>query len=301
MNVTLRQLRAFVGVARSLSFTEAAARLHVTQSALSGLIKELERALGMQVLHRSSRRVQLSEVGAQFLPLATRILQDLDQALGAITDIKALRTGLVRVAVPQLMACTLMPQVMSAFARNHPYIRLVLADAMADAVLQKLRSGEVDLAVSGEREGVPDLDAQLLFELPYFAVVRPEDPLARRRRLVWQDLADQPLIALNGEYTRMLNIMLAAAGRPSLLDTKMEVSYLTTALSLVHAGLGITTCQPYAQSLIRAYGLKMRPLHDPRVTRRFYLFTRKDRKLSPAAQTFARFLAKEVHRLSSTT
>jgi DNA-binding transcriptional LysR family regulator len=298
MNVTLRQLRAFVAVARSGSFTEAAVQLHVTQSALSGLIKELELALGVRVLHRNTRRVQLSEVGAEFLPLATRILQDLDQALGAITDIKALRTGLVRVSVPQLMACTLMPQVMSAFARKHPQVELLLADAESDAVLPKVRSGEVDLAVGAEREEVPDITTQLLFEIPYVAVMRAEHPLARRRRLTWDDLASQPLITTAGSFTRMLNASLAAAGQRGL-QAKTEVVYMTTALSLVSAGLGITICQPYAQSLIRMHGLKRRPLHAPQATRRFFLFTRSDRKLSPAAHAFAEFLVREVGKLAT--
>ena len=70
MNVTLRQLRAFCALAHTSSFTEAAGSLHVTQSALSGLIKELEQILGVQVVHRSTRKVQLSEAGREFYPLA---------------------------------------------------------------------------------------------------------------------------------------------------------------------------------------------------------------------------------------
>ena len=84
MNVTLRQLRAFVAVAQAGSFTDAAANLHITQSALSGLIKELEQALGVQIVHRTTRRLQLSGVGKEFLPLSARILEDLDTALPLI-------------------------------------------------------------------------------------------------------------------------------------------------------------------------------------------------------------------------
>ncbi|HSV59529.1 MAG TPA: LysR family transcriptional regulator [Variovorax sp.] len=297
MNVTLRQLRAFIAVAASASFTEAAARLHVTQSALSGLIKELEQTLGVKLLHRSTRKVQLSDVGAEFLPLATRILEDLDQALGTITELKALRTGIVRVSMPQLLACTLMPQMMSSFARKHPHVKLVLADSMADAVLPRLRTGEVDLALGAEREQVPDLEARHLFEMPFVAVLPVEHPLARRRRLTWADLADQPLISVAGEYTRMLNTALAAAGSQTVIQPAMEVAFMTTALSLVSTGLGITTCQPYAQSLIRLYGLKTRPLDEPRITRSFYVYSRKDRKLSPAAQAFADYLVAQGARL----
>jgi DNA-binding transcriptional LysR family regulator len=298
MNVTLRQLRAFVAVAQSASFTEAASRLHVTQSALSGLIKEMEGALGVRVLHRSTRRVQLSEVGAEFLPLATRILQDLDQALDAITDIKALRQGVVRVAVPQLMACTLMPQVIAAFARKHPQVRVLLADVPVEAVQAKVRSGEVDLGVGPERADAGGVDARALFELPFVAVLPPDHALARRRRLSWADLAGQSLISLAGEYTRLLNADLAAQGGTAPLQPQLEVAYMTTALSMVSAGLGVTTCLPYAQSLIKLYGLKTRPLDSPQVRRAFHLFTRRDRKPSPAAQAFAEFLVGQAVRVA---
>ena len=106
MNITLRQLRAFVALAEAGSFTDAAARLHVTQSALSGVIKEFEQTLGVQVVNRSTRKVGLSDVGSEFHPLAARLLRDLDRAVNTITDLKALKRGLVRVAVPQLMSAS---------------------------------------------------------------------------------------------------------------------------------------------------------------------------------------------------
>ena len=117
MNVTLRQLRAFVTLAKLGSFTEAATALHITQPTLSGLIKELEQALGVQIVNRTTRKVELSSVGKEFLPLTARILQDLDEALRAITDIKELKSGTVRVAAPQLMACTLLTDVVSSFSQ----------------------------------------------------------------------------------------------------------------------------------------------------------------------------------------
>ena len=93
MNITLRQLRAFVALAQTSSFTEAAGSLHVTQSALSGLIKELEMALGVQVVNRSTRKVSLSEAGREFYPLVARLLQDLDGALDTMSDLKLLKRG----------------------------------------------------------------------------------------------------------------------------------------------------------------------------------------------------------------
>src|SRR5690625_504705 len=124
MDVTLRQLRAFVAVAHLGSFTGAAESLHITQSALSGLIKELESQLGVVLVNRSTRHIELSEIGMEFHGVAVRLLRELDGALDHIDDLKQLQSGVVRIAVPQLMASTLMPEVLARFHREHPDIEI---------------------------------------------------------------------------------------------------------------------------------------------------------------------------------
>lgn len=290
MNVTLRQLRAFVAVAKSASFTEAAATLHITQSALSGLIKELEHVLGVQVVYRSTRKVQLSEVGSEFLPLATRILQDLDEAYHAIHDLKALKSGVVRVAAPQLMACTLMPDAIAAFNRKYPAVQIRLSDCAVEAVQSKVHSGEVDFAIGPEREVSPEIATHSLFEIPFVAVFPPDHPLGKLKRVTWTDISRYPLISLQGDYTQRLSADLQAASGNLTLSPGMEVTFMTTALSMVSAGLGVTTCLPYATSLLNLYGLQTRLLQAPTLRRKFYLLTKKDRPLSPAAQGFSDFL-----------
>src|SRR5690606_21892480 len=129
MNVTLRQLRAFVAVGRTESFTLAAESLFITQSALSGLIKELEQALGIRLVDRSTRRTRLSDVGRDLYPLVEKILGDLDRVMDEVAQRQALKTGVVRVAAPQLMASTLLPDIMAAYSALRPAIRLEIGRA----------------------------------------------------------------------------------------------------------------------------------------------------------------------------
>lgn len=290
MNVTLRQLRAFVALAKKGSFTEAASSLHVTQSALSGLIKELEDTMGQQVVHRSTRKVQVSDAGLAFLPLAERILQDLDEALHTMADLKDLKTGTVRVAVTQLMACTLMPEVISAFGKRHPHIKVKLSDCVVENVLQRIQSGEVDFAVGPERTGAHGIAAQELFDIPFVAVFPHGHPLSRYKQVRWADFVRYPVISLQGEYTRMLSADVQAEAGVGLLQPDQEVAFMTTALSLVSAGMGVTTCLPYAATMLKFYKLDTRPLRAPRVSRKFHVLTRKDREMSPSARAFADFL-----------
>ena len=290
MNVTLRQLRAFCALAQTSSFTDAAASLHVTQSALSGLIKELELGLGMQVVNRSTRKVGLSEVGLAFYPLATKLLQDLDGALDTLADLKALKRGVVRLAAPQLMSCTVLPDVIAAFGLRYPGIEVRLFDCLVEQVLPRVHSGELDFGVGPERAPSPDIGAQTLFEMPFVVVFPPGHALEQLPRVTWADALLHPLIALQGEFTQRLRGDLHEALRDVALNPAHEVSFMTTALAMVSAGLGVTTCLPYADSLIKRHQLQSRPLLDPVIQRKFFVFTRRDRPLSPAAQCFTEFL-----------
>lgn len=290
MNISLRQLRAFVALADTCSFTDAAAILHVTQSALSGLIKEVEQTLGVQLVNRSTRKVSLSEAGREFYPLVARLLQDLDGALDTITDLKALKRGLVRVAAPQLMSSSVMPEVIAGFKLQHPDIEIRLSDCMVEQVLPKVHSGEVDFGVGPEREPSADIESHTLFEIPFAVVFRADHPLNKKKRVTWDDALKFPVIALKGEFTHRLRVDLHESLHDEALNPANEVGFMTTAFAMVSAGLGVTTCLPYASSLIRLHRLQSRPLLDPVVRRKFLVFTRKDRPLSPAAQRFSEYL-----------
>ena len=119
MNISLRHLRAFAAISRAGSFTVAANQLHVSQSALSVLVKDLEDDLGVCLLDRTTRNVRVSEVGLAFLPQVQRILEDLEHAIHSIADLRDLKRGVARIAAPQLMSVTLVPSVLAAHrARN---------------------------------------------------------------------------------------------------------------------------------------------------------------------------------------
>ena len=313
MNPTLRQMRAFVAVAKTGNFTLAAQYMHVTQSALSGLIKELEQTLGARVVDRSTRRIALTETGNELYPLFSQMIDDLDRALANIADQAQLRKGIVRVAVPQLMACTLLPQVIAAWRERYPDIGVSLSDSPVEAVTTRVLSGETDFGIGPERDYAPQLEARELMEMPFEVVVPPDHPLAMRRRVGWSDLAPYPLITLRGQFTeRLLADMsegdvtkrrrasaVEADGtndrspdnvRDLALRPAHEVTYMTTALAMVASGLGITVCMPYAAPLVRLHGLRMLPLDAPVLTRRFFVYTREQRTLSPAAAAFIAFL-----------
>ncbi|MCK6416232.1 MAG: LysR family transcriptional regulator [Giesbergeria sp.] len=290
MNITLRQLRALVALVRSGSFTQAAASLHLTQSALSGQIKELEAALGVRLVERSTRRIGLTEAGKGLYPLVDKILQDLEAVLHGVDDIKALRQGVVRVAAPQLLACTLLPQVIAAFRAQHPGVRVQLLDCAVDRVLACVASGEVDLGLGPQRPTVPGVDAQPLCDWPFMAVLPAAHPLLQHERVTWAQLLEQPFIALQGQFTELLASDLHGVVHKAPLRPRHEVAFMSTALSLVQAGEGVTVCLPYAADLVRMHHLHLRPLHRPTLQRRFQVYQRVGGTLAPATERFTQVL-----------
>ncbi|MCC4117665.1 LysR family transcriptional regulator [Aromatoleum toluclasticum] len=290
MNITLRQLRAFIAVARTSSFTLAAESLFVTQSALSGLIKEMEQSLGVRLFDRSTRRIQLSDIGREIFPLIDKTLLDLDGVLHEVANLKALKKGLVRVAAPQLMCSTLLPEVIAAYREQHPEIEIRLVDCAVESVVSRVFSGEVDFGIGPERDPNSEIRSDELFTLPFHAVFPPRHALAAKKEIRWAELIDYPLITLEGQFTERLSMDLHEGKREFDLAPQATVTFMSTALSMVSAGLGVTICIPYAASLVRLYGLEMRPLLAPVVSRRFYVFTRTGRSLTPAAESLRAFV-----------
>jgi DNA-binding transcriptional LysR family regulator len=279
-----------VALAKTGSFTLAASHLNVTQSALSGQIKELEQMLGVRVVERTTRKTQLSEQGRELYRLFDKMLQDLDRAMADIASRKALKLGSVRVAAPQMLSCTLMPEVIAAYSARYPEVQVRLADSPVEQVSSRVFSGEADIGIGPERDATTEIEAQPLFEMPFVVVFPPGHALEKRKRITWADVDRYPFISLQGQFTERLLRDVHSSFRELSLSPHNEVTFMTTALSMVHARLGITVCLPYAEKMVQLYGLQMRPLESPALTRRFFVYTRNARALSPAAESFAAFL-----------
>jgi len=294
MNFTLRQLRAFLALARTGSFTLAAESLYITQSALSGLIKELEQTLGTKLVDRSTRRVYLTATGERLYPMLDATVHDLDDVLQRAIDPQTMQSGVVRVAASQLLASTLLPELIADYQTHHPTSRVKLVDTPVEDVMARVFSGQVELGIGPEREPNSDITSSRLFDGPFMAAFPPDHPLARHKRLRWSQLAGYPVITLQGQFTELLIQDLRKADPDLTFTPTTEVTYMATALSMVKAGLGVALCIPYAGSLVDLYGLKMSALGNPEIRRSFEVFTRRGRSLSPAAQSFLDFIGPKI-------
>src|ERR1700675_2950092 len=178
LNVTLRQLRVFIKVAKLQSFSRAGDEIGLTQSAVSRCVRELEGEIGLKLVDRTTREVQLTDVGANLVGSVSRLLSDLDEALREIRDLGQQRRGRVVVAASPTVACRLMPLVISACVREFPLISLGLRDALQSDVVRKVKSGEVDFGVAIGPYANDDLYSEVVMIDSFCAVVRRDHPLA---------------------------------------------------------------------------------------------------------------------------
>ncbi len=283
MNVTLRQLRVFIEVARLQSFSRAGDEIGLTQSAVSRCVRELEGEIGLKLIDRTTREVQLTDVGGNLVSSVSRLLTDLDDALREIREIGEQRRGRVVVAASPTVACRLMPRVVASCGRQFPYVTLGLRDDVQSDVVRKVKSGEVDFGVIIGPFSADDLLSEALMTDSFCVVSRDDHPLAALEQVAWTDLEGQQLVLL--DY---------ASGSRPIIDAVMqeygvnatvvqELGHSATVFGLVEAGVGVSVLPWLALPLPAGASMVARPL-VPRAERTVELVRRRDRSLSPAAE-----------------
>ncbi len=287
MDVTLKQLRAFVNVVQTGQFTAAGHRMHITQSALSTLIKELENNLGMQLLSRSTRQIALTRTGRHFYQEISKILNQLDDTVQGVKDIASLRTGSVSVVASTVISSGLVSPVFRDFKNSHPGIQLALRDVAEEDIMNTVLSGAVDFGIGTANDVLYGLQADHLFDDRFIALLPRQHPLSGKEQLAWADLQPYPFIALAPRSPIRKLIDAHLHKHRIALQIVNEVSFATTVLSLVSANLGISVLPMNNHPYLPAFELEARPLREPVLTRRISLFTQKSRALSPAARQLA--------------
>ena len=285
-DLSTRQLRAFLALADQRNFTRAAQRCHLSQPAFSALIRALEDDLGARLFDRDTRSVQLTPEGRLFEGSARRLLDDMGGAIRDLSDHVERRKGRVRVAALPSLAAGWLPGIFAEFMQRWPGISIDLNDALSDACLALVRSGQADFALAASGTGAAeaaDLRSSRLCTDRFHLVCRKDHPLAKEPRLTLKKIAPWPFIqmARNSSVRQALD----AAAHPMRLNAVFEVEHLATVTGLVEAGLGISVVPSLTLFHFRRESLVTRPLPVPSLTRTVYLVQRREGSLSVAAQS----------------
>lgn len=190
--VELRELRAFVAVATQLHFGRAAEQLSIGQPTLSELVQRLERELGTELLARSTRPINLTEAGAEFLLRAQALLDEADEAVTAVKRLASGQRGTVRLGVTPPAAPILVPHLQATLAAVAPEVTLVVARLWLPLLEQALSQGTVDLAITcGRLDEVAGMTTRVFCAQSLLVGVRPSHRLAGEPAIALTDLADE--------------------------------------------------------------------------------------------------------------
>jgi DNA-binding transcriptional LysR family regulator len=290
MNVTLRQLRVLLEVARARSFTRTGGSIGLTQSAVSHSVRELETELGVKLFDRTTREVELTDAGKRLTAVLTPLLDELDRLLHTAQSHGEQLRGKVRVATSPTISANLMPACISECSRRHPDVHLLLRDQVQSLVMESVRQGEVDFGVVVEPKSRLDLACEPIMTDPFCLVCRADHPFAAKKSVRWTSLSEQNLVLLDHASGSRQLIDQALATHAVRSNVVQELGHPTTVFQMIAAGIGIAVLPMLAMPAPEASGLVVRAL-TPRIDRTIILARRKNRSLSPLAETVWQLIA----------
>lgn len=284
---TPRQLEAFVNVAELRSFAATAERLALTPSAVSQLVSELEDALGFKLFERSTRRVDITSAGREFLASAESVLKHLRMAQSAASDVRNRAAGIVRIAAPLVVASVILPKTIKAYTQTRPKVHIRIRDVPVEKLVDAVASGDADLALGPDRVCGDDIVRTQLFESPWVLWCAPTHPLAHKRSVTWEQLHAYPLVAAGRDHERSVAQMHTGLPSEQRVTPVEIVDNISTAMGLAAADVAATLAPDYVGALAKPLGLVRRRILSPEVMRYVCLYSPARRATSPAAEGFA--------------
>jgi LysR family nitrogen assimilation transcriptional regulator len=294
MTMDLRQLRYFVAVAETGSFSAAAAVLHIAQSALSRQVQALEAACRGPLMERGARGVVLTEAGALLLTRARFLLAEAASTMSEVSELNNEPSGLVRVAAPPSFGDILFPLLAAGVVRKLPGVQLELREALTDAALAELRQGSLELAVISESDPDPRIDTAPLCSEPMILVGPAGDPLLACASVPLELLPDLPLILPVGSgWLNVVRRRLGTKAGVAQIKARVRVQSPAPMKAMIRAGLGYAVLPASTvQQDLSAGTLWGATVEDFSLLR--VLAMPRDRPVSRAAQAVAEALRMET-------
>jgi len=296
-DLSSRQLQCVVSLARYGSFVAAASDLGLSQPALTRAIMRIEKMLGIRLFTRSTRRVALTAAGREFVPVAERLLTDLEIGIRNMQALGGQQRGRLVIACLMSVAYGLLPVVIADYRKRHEGVDLELREGVLSAIAEDVRSGLADFGIGdiSSASTIPrTIDVEPLAEEGFHVVLPATHPLAEKKRLQFADLADDTLIAMPFGAGMRRSIDIAAAAVDVAFERTITVSQFATIFKLVQVGVGLAIVPDSALASAGYEGVVARPLEAKRLRRRLGLLQLRDRAPSPAAEGFIDLLRRKL-------
>ncbi|HEX8284226.1 MAG TPA: LysR substrate-binding domain-containing protein [Pyrinomonadaceae bacterium] len=235
----MSQLEFFLQVIAEGSFSKAADAVGRTQPAVSIAIRRLEEEVGAPLFDRSQKTPTLTEAGAVIQDYARRILTLRDQARGTVSELRALRRGLVRVGANESTSLYLLPQVILAFRERHPEVKVEIYRHVSDRLPREVLQGNVDFAVLAFEPEDRDLESFCVLRDELALILNPAHPLASRAEVSIEELGGEPFLAHNVRTGSRNKVVEAFAEHHTPLNITLELATVETIKRFVQLNVGL--------------------------------------------------------------
>ncbi|HTD46015.1 MAG TPA: LysR family transcriptional regulator, partial [bacterium] len=283
----MHQLKIFHTVARSGSFSRAAAELLISQPSVSIQVGDLERQFGTDLFEQVGKHVRLTEAGRVLDDYAARILALIDETRVAMDEVKGLRRGRLLLGATPTPGTYLLPALLGRFKEEYPSIEISLRLADTRRIQEMLLQRQLDLGLVGGNVSFPDLEAAVLLNDELVLIVAPSHPFATLPSVRVADLAGEPFI-LRERGSGNREAADEALHRAGVHVTPVfEVEGAEMVKQAVAANLGLSILSRCAVELEVAAGrLRIVPIEGLRIERAISLLSRRDHRLPRVAQAF---------------
>jgi DNA-binding transcriptional LysR family regulator len=238
--VEIRQLRAFVAIAESGTFTAGALRVHVTQAAISMQIRQLENEIGAKVFVRAPRHVILTEAGEHLLRRARQMLREHDAAIDEIAELAGAERGRLRIGSASAMVLTdQLPIILTELRKQHPRAEITVTSGTSESLVDQILAGELDIAFVSLPVDARGIQTERLSEDQLVAIASPHHKLSKQKTISAYTLAGERLILgeRGGNTRRLIDQFFAQAG--VTLHVAMELSRQAAIRRMVEENMGV--------------------------------------------------------------
>ena len=285
--MNLHQLKVFYEVAKAKSFSAAAKTLYLTQPAVSWQVKSLEESFDMKFLDRIGKKILLTEEGKVLFDFADRILNLTRQAEEALSDLKGLSRGTLKIASTYTFGDFYLPALLQTFHGKYPKIAVQVSTGNSSQTIENTLLHKSDLAIAASDPKNEKLEVREMTTDLLVGVVSPSHPFARRKSISLKELNGQPLILREkgSSPRRIIDEILGQKGiSPEII---MESASTSAIKKMVEGGIGMAILsQQVVKKELQAQSLKKLPFSDAEIVYRFYLIYHKDKYLSRALKAF---------------
>lgn len=289
LHLTIRQLKIFEAVARQLSITRAAEELHLSQPAVSMQMKKLADAVGQPLMEQEGKRVRLTAAGEDLATSAREVIRSLKHFELGLVARKGLTSGFLRLAAITT-ATYFVPRLLGEFAKLHPGVKVSLRVVNREQALESLAAGLEDIYVLGQPPENLAITAQPFMDNPLVVIASPDHPLARKRNIPLERLAEEPwLMREDGSGTRKAVERLFAS-RGIGLTPRMELGGSEAIKQAVLAGLGISVLSRHSLALHSPGQFAILDAKGFPIMRQWHAVYPAERPLTVVSRTFLDFL-----------